>query len=82
AGRSAGREREDGGASRGKPGPTGERDEPRVAHIRAAEAERPAAGAGAVQKAEDLVAPVVDTLTEPVAGDGGAVAGAVRAVLG
>ncbi|MFJ4521487.1 RICIN domain-containing protein [Streptomyces sp. NPDC088810] len=82
AGRSAGREREDGGASRGRPGPTGERDEPRVAHIRAAEAERPAAGAGAVQKAEDLVAPVVDTLTEPVAGDGGVVAGAVRAVLG
>ncbi|WP_234342724.1 RICIN domain-containing protein [Streptomyces sp. NRRL B-3648] len=89
-GRSPRREREGGGTSRGEPEPTGERGAPRVARIRATGAGRPAAGTGAVHRADDLVAPVVgtlaepvvDTLTEPVAGDGGAAAAAVRAVLG
>ncbi|GAA2199106.1 ricin-type beta-trefoil lectin domain protein [Streptomyces bangladeshensis] len=62
----------DGGAPRGKPGRAGEGaarpDAPPVAQIRAAEAERPAGGAGAEREAGGLVAPVVDTVT-PV-GDG------------
>ncbi|WP_243769112.1 RICIN domain-containing protein [Streptomyces cyanogenus] len=91
AGRSPGHERKDGGTTRGKPGAdrergapriAGQRDAPRVARIRAAGAERPAAGARAVQKAEELVVPVVGTLTEPVAHGGGAAAGVVRTGLG
>ncbi|GGW11485.1 hydrolase [Streptomyces libani subsp. rufus] len=58
----------DRGPSRAQPGLTGERAAPRVAQVRAARTERPAAGAGVVQRTGELVAPIAGTLTGPDAG--------------